>query len=594
MAVLTIDPRELVARSPAMLNGNTPWASAYIAALRRVIVEHAAEAPRTLQRHLGPSELGHVCDRQVAGKMAAQPSTNHVNDPWASIVGTAIHAWLAEAFTADNARHGLRWIAESRVVPHPDHPGTADLYDAVNRAVVDWKNLGESSMAKVKAANGPPQHYVVQLLLYGQGYRNLGLPVDRVVLAALPRTKSTLDTAYAWERPYTPADDVLLDEVFAKTAVRKLFAKAIVDKQISLMDVPATPTDDGCYFCLSGDTEVVTRQGIRKISELAGASHELLVPQDRVPSWGSFHSVPVRSFGIQPLHKITLQRYRATKVIYATTAHRWVLADNSRTTTAELTVGDRLASIKAQPAERTAPMSMAIAQGFTYGDGAVGTGNRPSTLAIYGRSEKDKVLEHFGPVTARTYNTADDTVQNIYGLPRFWKKLPPLNESRTYLLSWLAGYFAADGTISASGQASISSADRGALVFVRDLAAVCGITYGTIRTKLRDGFGKGPSELHTLDVNARDLPEWFWILPHHNERATQKVTKLERKTYWSVVSVEKTDRLEEVFCATVPGVEAFALSDGLVTGNCPFYRPEVARPGAIDTVGCPGTVGNRP
>jgi hypothetical protein len=249
MPALTIDPHELMSRRPVMLNGNTPWASQYASVLRTVINEHAAQAPRTLQQHLGPSELGHVCDRQVAGKMAAQPTTNHTGDPWPSIVGTAIHAWLAEAFTADNERHGLRWIAESKVTPHPDHPGTADLYDALVRGVVDWKNLGDSSMAKVKAAGGPPRHYVVQLLLYGRGYRNLGLPVDRVVLAALPRTRSTLDTMFIWERPYTPADDQLLEEVFAQTAVRKLFAQAIIDNRINLMDVPATPTDDGCYFC---------------------------------------------------------------------------------------------------------------------------------------------------------------------------------------------------------------------------------------------------------------------------------------------------------------------------------------------------------
>jgi hypothetical protein len=34
--------------------------------------------------------------------------------------------------------------------------------------------------------------------------------------------------------------------------------------------------------------------------------------------------------------------------------------------------------------------------------------------------------------------------------------------------------------------------------------------------------------------------------------------------------VEETDREEEVFCATVDGIEAFALQHGIVTGNCPF------------------------
>src|SRR6478609_6341757 len=95
------DPRDFMSRTPALLNGNTQFAANYAQELRAVIVRHANEAPRTLQRHLGPSELGAVCDRMVAGKMAAIPSTNNVVDPWASIVGTALHSWLEKAFAAE-------------------------------------------------------------------------------------------------------------------------------------------------------------------------------------------------------------------------------------------------------------------------------------------------------------------------------------------------------------------------------------------------------------------------------------------------------------------------------------------------------------
>lgn len=248
---MTITPAQFMATAPAPLNGSSPWASRYANVLRDVFERAAARAPRTLQQHLGPSELGVMCDRQVAGKMAAIPATNHVVDPWPSIVGTACHAWAADAFEADNDRYDyIRWAAEQRVTPHPDHPGTADLYDAVEAAVVDHKFLGESSMTKVKKA--PPRKYVVQLLLYGQGYRNLGLPVNRVVLAAYPRTAGSLNGLYVWEREYTPADDALLQEVFAQTAHRRRLADQIIAGSIGLMDVPADTGEDRdteCYFC---------------------------------------------------------------------------------------------------------------------------------------------------------------------------------------------------------------------------------------------------------------------------------------------------------------------------------------------------------
>lgn len=244
-----ISAQGFMSAAPPPLNGNTPFASRYAAELRRVFHEQASQAPRSLQVHLGPSELGTECDRQVAGKMARLPATNHVADPWPSIRGTALHAYAAEAFTDDNERHGLRWVAEQRVTPHPLHPGTADLYDAKERAVVDHKFLGPTSMAKIRSDSGPPRHYVVQLLLYGRGYRNLGLPVDRVVLAAYPATSSSLADLYVWERPHTPEDDELLEEVFRQTEVRRQWAIALITGQAQLGDIPASPDDQTCYFC---------------------------------------------------------------------------------------------------------------------------------------------------------------------------------------------------------------------------------------------------------------------------------------------------------------------------------------------------------
>src|ERR1700743_2311924 len=111
------------------MNGNSSWAQRYSQELREVVVRYADRLPRNVQRHLGPSELGHLCDRQLVGKMAGvslgSGNSNNMHDPWASIVGTAIHAFLEQAFHWEsqrlieeqhltNMRQG-RWFTEKRV-----------------------------------------------------------------------------------------------------------------------------------------------------------------------------------------------------------------------------------------------------------------------------------------------------------------------------------------------------------------------------------------------------------------------------------------------------------------------------------------------
>lgn len=235
-------------RSSPAPDGSSPWASEYARELRGVVLSHAAHAPRSLQRRLGPSELGHACDRQVVGKMAGLPRTNHVADPWPSIMGTAGHLWMDGAFTAENARTGARWLAERKVQPWPGAEGSADLYDALRRAVTDHKFLGATTMAELRRG-GPPLHYRVQLKLYGLGYRWLGLPVDRVVIAAWPRTGSSIHGLYVWEHALTPADDVELEQVFHLTEIRRKVAERVARGELNLGQVPATPEDNVCYYC---------------------------------------------------------------------------------------------------------------------------------------------------------------------------------------------------------------------------------------------------------------------------------------------------------------------------------------------------------
>jgi hypothetical protein len=239
-----------MAEAPAAMQGNTPWAAGYAQTIRRVVTSAAFYSPRSLQTQLGPSELGVHCDRQIVSKLAGLPRTNHVVDPWPSIVGTAVHAWLANAIAEDNVRTGqLRWIPEQRVHPHPDHPGTADAYDTFERALIDWKVLGQTTLARLRQINKPARRYIVQLLLYYKGYLALGLPVRRIVLVAFPRTGSSLSGMYVWEHIPTPEDDLLINETFRRVAIHKQLASEIQQGRMTIDQIPRQPDDEECYFC---------------------------------------------------------------------------------------------------------------------------------------------------------------------------------------------------------------------------------------------------------------------------------------------------------------------------------------------------------
>jgi hypothetical protein len=249
---VTLSPEEFMSSArPAPLAGNTPWAARYAAEVRDLVVRYANGSDRNVQRHLGPSEIGHPCHRQVAGKLAELPPTNHVLDPWASIMGTAGHAWMEGAFGAVNDQLGrIRFLTEFRVTPtgFEGHPGTGDGYDADTESVIDHKFLGVTSLGKLRQ-HGAPRHYFVQTLLYARGFAALGLPVRRVALLAWPRTASSLDGLYVWEHEITQADQEFLDDVIApELAYRKQWAAALVAGTAHLSDVPMD-TEDECHFC---------------------------------------------------------------------------------------------------------------------------------------------------------------------------------------------------------------------------------------------------------------------------------------------------------------------------------------------------------
>lgn len=345
------------------------------------------------------------------------------------------------------------------------------------------------------------------------------------------------------------------------------------------------PPKSACYLCLAGETEVITSKGTRSIRELAETgSADLLVPvrnghykagehgSQQFQSAGMWTRCEVKSFGRQPLLRLVLCRGRARKIVYCTAEHRWINLNGDLVVTSDLKRGDGLKSCRSislfSSGKPVRPSPFAVAQGFTFGDGTTAQGNRPGTARFFGTKYRD-MFRYFAACDRHD----EHGVPYVSDLPRSCKRLPDLGESRSFLLGWLAGYFAADGTVRADGRhASLWSSRKAYIQFVRDVCYLLGVQTSKIHHKWRKGANGKYSYMYWVSIEITDLPTSFWLRSHHASRVRGAKKSKERTYDWRVVSLHRTRREEEVFCAVVPGAERFTLADNLLTGNCPNQK----------------------
>ena len=182
----------------------------------QTVKQAAARAPRSLQAAVGPSELGTPCLRRLGYKaIDHDPKPNTDTDPWASVIGTATHAWMAETYgrlnrdaRRDRGDHvsipvpADRYLIEHRVHLPGGISGSCDLFDRDTGYVIDWKVTGLDRLKGYRKI-GPGQQYRTQGHLYGLGMQLAGERVERVAIVFLPRG-GRIDQLYPWSEPYDP------------------------------------------------------------------------------------------------------------------------------------------------------------------------------------------------------------------------------------------------------------------------------------------------------------------------------------------------------------------------------------------------------
>lgn len=178
--------------------------------------------PRSLQKAIGPSELGTDSPHELAMKLLQREPLQLTDMPWLPTQGTAVHSWLQQHLDLhkpedSDPRVDSAWRAEKRVSVGTLHSrtlldpkshewhvgGSIDLWMPGEKATVDWKNVGQYTL-KHAQADGPSQQYLIQQSLYGWALEQEGTPPERQALVYIPRDARVLSDWWSYEWAYDP------------------------------------------------------------------------------------------------------------------------------------------------------------------------------------------------------------------------------------------------------------------------------------------------------------------------------------------------------------------------------------------------------
>ena len=148
---------------------------------------------RSQQVEIGASSVG-GCRRQAWHIINQTPKTNTNTENLAAILGTAIHAHLAEAIKFSDP-FGDNFLIEQEVRTE-DLKGHVDLYIKSAKKVVDWKTI-----TKKKIKEFPSEQQIMQINLYGYLLKANGYEVNTVALVGISRD-GTMKDIKVWEESY--------------------------------------------------------------------------------------------------------------------------------------------------------------------------------------------------------------------------------------------------------------------------------------------------------------------------------------------------------------------------------------------------------
>jgi hypothetical protein len=329
-------------------------------------------------------------------------------------------------------------------------------------------------------------------------------------------------------------------------------------------------------WCFAGETEVITKEGVRPIRDLVGPV--VLATEGR--GCAEWVDAEVQHFGKQEIYELEIERYGFRRTIRTTANHRWFADARKRArrsypevVTVDLQPGMFLKGLEIRKVGSLQIVPYGVAHGLCWGDGTRQHG--ATTLRLWGEKlECAKFLHGEGVPEHREDVAVEGRRWSL--LPFGFKDPVSLRESSSYLYSWLAGYFATDGSVAPDGTCTITSASKDSLGLVRDVCVRLGITVGPITDRpINEGHGFTVDEgiEFKITLAASDLTKEFFLRTSHCEKWCNgdSHSRYDSREWRVVSSPMSTGSVEDVFCAVVPGTHSFLLDGYILTGNC-WYK----------------------
>jgi hypothetical protein len=311
--------------------------------------------------------------------------------------------------------------------------------------------------------------------------------------------------------------------------------------------------------CVGVETEFITASGVRAFRDFTeGASTVVLTHT------GAWKPAVVRAYGTQQLYSVRVGRGPNAQVVRATAQHRWLLADESTVTTADLCAGTKLHKpphlIRDWSYDDSAETERRYwAWGFAYGDGAVSQREG----RVYGTrvrlcGDMARFLARFESLGYVAHHPAWANHEPVLRLPDYAKTLPTLAEDgHANVMAFVRGLLDADGSRNRKHPEAadvnpfqgIQATGAETLRFIREVFPAVGayIVAEDDRTDEATNFGArtGQTVYFSLVLGFSNSP----VAPY-------------------IVREVTPDAIEQVWCLEVQDDQSFVLPSGVVTRNC--------------------------